>query len=72
VKNKEKTMLPIIHEIPPITMNIWLASGAITLTAPTHPPEHLTVGNHAFLPKGTASTWDIAAGTVAVIVYVTA
>jgi len=33
VKNKEKTMLPIIHEIPPITMNIWLASGAITLTS---------------------------------------
>lgn len=51
---------------------IRVLSGAITLTAPTHPSEHLTVGNHAFLPKGTASTWDIAAGTVAVIVDVTA
>ena len=32
MKHKEKTMLPVIHEIPPITMNAWLASGAIILT----------------------------------------
>lgn len=51
---------------------IRVLSGAITLTAPAHPPEHLTTGNHAFLPKGTLCTSDITAGTVAVIVDVTA
>jgi uncharacterized cupin superfamily protein len=56
----------------PLHCLIRVLSGAITLTAPTHPPEHLTVGNHAFLPRGTSGTWDIAAGTVAVIVTVTA
>ena len=50
---------------------IRVLSGAMTLTEPVHPPEHLTTGNHAFLPNGTLCTLDIAEGTVAVIVDVT-
>jgi uncharacterized cupin superfamily protein len=50
---------------------IRVLAGAIILTAPASPPDRFDAGSHVFLPKGTSCTWDIAAGTVAVIVVVT-
>jgi hypothetical protein len=46
--------------------------GAITLTEPSLSPETFDGRAHLFLPKGTNCAWAFAAGTVAVIVDVTA
>ncbi|MBM3615631.1 MAG: DUF861 domain-containing protein [Alphaproteobacteria bacterium] len=47
-------------------------AGKVTLTEPSAAPVVFGSDTHAFLPRGTACAWDIAAGTVAVIVDITA
>jgi uncharacterized cupin superfamily protein len=51
---------------------IRVLQGTLTLTVPFSPPDAFGAGDHVFLPKGTACAMDMAAGTVAVIVDVTA
>jgi uncharacterized cupin superfamily protein len=51
---------------------IRVLGGRLTLTTHSAPSEVIGAGGHVFLPKGTACAIDIAAGTVAVIVDVTA
>jgi uncharacterized cupin superfamily protein len=51
---------------------IRVLQGTLTLTVPLSPPDAFGAGDHVFLPKGTACAMDIAAGTVVVIVDVTA
>jgi len=51
---------------------IRVLAGSINLTGPATPSEHFGAGSHIFLPKGTTCAWEIAAGTVAVLVDVTA
>jgi hypothetical protein len=51
---------------------IRVLEGAISLSGTATPPDRLGAGDHVFLPKSSACAWDIAAGTVAVIVDVTA
>jgi uncharacterized cupin superfamily protein len=51
---------------------IRVLEGRLTLTAPLSQPDTFGAGDHVFLPKGTACAVDIAAGTVAVIVDITA
>lgn len=46
--------------------------GAITLTGAAIPPDRFDAGSHVFLPMGTVCGWEVAAGTVAVVVDVTA
>lgn len=51
---------------------IRVLAGSITLTAPAAAPDHFTAGSHLLLPRGTTCSWDVAAGTVALVVAVAA
>lgn len=51
---------------------IRVLQGEITLTTPSAPPEPFYPGAHVFLPKGAACTLAVTAGTVAIMVDVTA
>jgi hypothetical protein len=51
---------------------VRVLAGAMTLTEATSPPDRFAAGSHVFLPRGTACTWEVAAGSVAVIVDVIA
>jgi hypothetical protein len=51
---------------------IRVLAGAISLTGAATPPDRFDAGTHVFLPKGTTCACDTAAGTVAVLVDVTA
>lgn len=51
---------------------IRVLQGTLTLTVPLSAPDAYGAGDHVFVPKGTACAMDMAAGTVAVIVDVTA
>jgi uncharacterized cupin superfamily protein len=49
---------------------IRVLSGAITLIDAATPPDRYAAGSHVFLPRGTDCTWEVAAGTIAVMVDV--
>lgn len=51
---------------------IRVLQGTITLTAASASSDRFAFGDHVFLPKGTACAWAVEAGTVALIVDVTA
>jgi uncharacterized cupin superfamily protein len=63
-------MLPLAPS--PVHRLIRVLAGAITLTGPSVPTDRFDAGAHVLLPKGTTCAWETEAGTVAVIVDITA
>ena len=51
---------------------IRILAGSIRLSGPAFAPGRFDTGAHVFLPHGTTCAWEVAAGTVAVMVDVTA
>jgi uncharacterized cupin superfamily protein len=80
-RNDADTMTVTLCAFPALTLPlapstthrlIRVLQGAITLSAPSAPPETFSPGAHVFLPKGTSCGWTVAPGTLAVIVDVAA
>jgi hypothetical protein len=80
-RNDASTMTVTLCSFPACTLPeapgrshrlIRVLAGSITLTHAATPPELYAAGCHVFLPRGAACAWEVAVGTIAVMVDVTA